>query len=247
MSEDAGTGGVGIAGYTLVVGPTGEDRDWIENTLLQGGFEVAVASEGDVLVVPDLVPPKLVVVDDSGHSSDARLATMKRLSHHPGLIGVPIVMVAYDADIDSFSNAITKGAAAYLVKPVGSDELVAVTQRLTGWTGHTDRTEKRRRLRRPLIMKVDVDVRSRKQRMSAQIVDVSGTGCRIEVPEQVPAGEMIRVILHGHEASTHVALGAEVRWYRRTPEGVHLIGAKFTGTTALLAGKLLGFVSSGMT
>ena len=30
-------------------------------------------------------------------------------------------------------------------------------------------------------------------------------------------------------------------------EGVYAIGCRFTGTTALLAGKLLGFVASGLT
>ena len=56
---------------------------WLVGTLLIAAaalFAVGVATEGDVLVVPDLVPPKLVIVDDSGHSGDARLATMKRLN-----------------------------------------------------------------------------------------------------------------------------------------------------------------------
>jgi hypothetical protein len=57
----------------------------------------------------------------------------------------------------------------------------------------------------------------------------------------------VRIILHGHEDSTHVALGAEVRWHRVAPSGVHVVGVRFTGTTALLAGKLLGFASTGMT
>jgi hypothetical protein len=80
-----------------------------------------------------------------------------------------------------------------------------------------------------------------------QIVDVSGSGCRIELPEPVGVGDAVRIILQGHEGSTHVALGAEVRWHRQAPDGTHVAGLRFTGTTALLAGKILGFVSSGMT
>jgi hypothetical protein len=80
-----------------------------------------------------------------------------------------------------------------------------------------------------------------------QIVDVSGSGCRVELTEELKPGDLVRVILQGHEGSTHVALGAETRWHRVAPDGTHVAGLRFTGTTAMLAGKILGFVSSGMT
>jgi two-component system chemotaxis response regulator CheY len=210
------------------------------------GLEVASATEADVLVARDLVPPLLLVMDDSQAKAE-RMATLRHLRSHPQLQGVPVLVLSPDADIDSYSSAITKGAAAYLVKPAKPDELVAVAHKLTGWVGMNDRTEKRRRFRRPLIMRVDIDVRSRKVKIPGELIDVSGGGCRVEVSEEILAGEAIRVILHGYDASTYVALGAEVRWHRLTAEGKHEVGARFTGTTALLAGKLLGFVSSGLT
>jgi CheY-like chemotaxis protein len=234
------------SGYVLVIGRAGADRTAIEQALMSAGLEVASATEGDVLVANDLMPPTLVVFDDNS-SKDERLSSLRRLQAHPALQGIPILVMSFDGDIDSYSGAITKGAAAYLVKPVAGEELIDVARRLSGWVGMTDRTEKRRRLRRPLIMRVDVDVRSRKVKVSGHLMDVSGGGCRIEVSEAIEPGESIRVILHGYDASTYVALGAEVRWHRETSPGVHVIGARFTGTTALLAGKLLGFVSGGLT
>jgi hypothetical protein len=69
----------------------------------------------------------------------------------------------------------------------------------------------------------------------------------VEVDETLAPGEHVRVILHSHEDTTHVALGAEVRWNRVSEAGVREAGLKFTGTTALLAGKLLGFASTGLT
>lgn len=234
------------AGYTLVVGPEQGDRAWIEKTLEAAGQEVAVATADEVRLAADLVPPHLVILDDSGGRED-RQAHQSFLLHHPNLRGVPLLIVAYDADIDSYSGAISKGAAAYLVKPVAPEELVLAAQRLSGWMGASDRTEKRRRLRRPLLMKVDVDIRSRKVRVPGQMLDASGTGCRVEVAEEIARGELVRVILHAHEDSTHVALGAEVRWHRVSEDGAHLLGLKFTGTTALLAGKILGFASTGST
>jgi DNA-binding response OmpR family regulator len=243
LNQDQNTG---RGGYILIVGRAGPDRAATEHALLASGLEAAAASEADVLVANDLMPPTLVIVDDAS-SKDERVATLRRLQAHPALQGVPILVLAYDSDIDSYSTAITKGAAAYLVKPTATEQLVDVAQKLSGWAATNHNTEKRRRVRRPLIMRVDVDVRSRKVKVSGHLMDVSGGGCRLEVSEEVAPGESIRVILHGYDASTYVALGAEVRWHKEVSPGVHLIGARFTGTTALLAGKLLGFVSSGMT
>ncbi len=234
------------SGYVLIVGPLGEDRDWVYATLRWAALEAAAATEEEFFSHDDWVPPELVILDDVA-GGEARKETQRRLHRHPSLQGTPIVVLSYDADIDSFTGAITKGAAAYLVKPLRPEGLAAAVRKLVGWRGHADMTERRRRLRRPLLLNVDVDIRPRKRRVSGQLVDASGTGCRVELSEELLPGELVRVILHGHEESTHVALGAEVRWHRVTPAGVHEAGLKFTGTTALLAGKLLGFASTGMT
>ncbi|HEY5908796.1 MAG TPA: PilZ domain-containing protein [Vicinamibacteria bacterium] len=232
--------------YTLVLGPDGADRAFVEGVLIQSGIEVAASIERDL--TPDVVPPALVLLDDSGGKAE-RMEAFRRLRHHPALVGVPVVVLAYDADIDSYTAAITKGAAAYLVKPVNADELVAAVRKISGWMHETDRTEKRRRLRRPLLMKVDVEIRSRHVKVPGQIIDVSGGGCRVELHEALELGEHVRVVLHGHESTTHVTLGGEVRWRRPSADdpALQVCGLKFTGTTALLAGKILGFVSTGTT
>lgn len=232
--------------YALVVGLDNQDRAWIESTLLRGGLDVAAASEADVLATGDLLPPRLVVVDDSA-GREARLASLRHLQGHPALKGVPVIVLAYEGDVESFTEAITKGVAAYVVKPASSDELVATALRLSGWAGVTDRTERRRRIRRPLIMKVEAVHKTSKAHAMGQFVDVSGSGCRLEVPIPLQQGDLLRVILHSQDASTHVALGVEVRWARPGANGVTVAGCRFTGTTALLAGKMLGFVSSGLT
>lgn len=232
--------------YSLIVGPDSRDRAWVETTLLQGGIEVAAATEADVLATHDLLPPRLIVVDDAA-SREARMAMLRRLQGHPALKGVPVIVLAYEGDVDSFTDAITKGVSAYLVKPVSGDELLGLAQRLAGWADVTDRTERRRRIRRPLIMKIEVDLRVRKLKIMGQITDASGAGCRIELSEPVAAGDALRVILHSQDASTHVALGVEVRWAKPLEGGGYTGGCRFTGTTALLAGKMLGFVSSGVT
>jgi CheY-like chemotaxis protein len=225
--------------YTLVVGPDGPDRAWLEGILMRGGLEVAACTETELLSMPDVVPPFVVFLDDAS-DLEARMATFANVRAHPPLAGVPVVVLAYDADIDSFSDAITRGAAAYLVKPVAAEEVVAVAHKISGWLSSGDRTEKRRRLRRPLLLRVDVEMRARQRTVPGQIVDVSGSGCRIELDAPLEKGEPVRLTLYGVEDSTELTLGAEVRWHRVAPDGTHVAGVKFTGTAAVLAGRILG-------
>jgi len=225
--------------YTLVVGADSPDRAWLEGILLRGGLEVAACTEDELLGMPDVVPPQIVFLDDAS-TREERMATFTRVRTHPPLAGVPVVVLSYDADIDSFSTAITRGAAAYLVKPVAAEEVVAVAHKISGWLSSADRTEKRRRLRRPLLLRVDVAVRARGLDVPGQIVDFSGSGCRIELDSALDKGETVRLTLHGVEGSTELSLGAEVRWVRRAPDGAQVAGVKFTGTAAVLASRVLG-------
>lgn len=229
--------------YTLVVGPDSPDRAWLESVLMRGGLEVAACTEAELLAMPDVVPPQVVVLDDSS-AREERMATFANLKASPALAGVPVVILALDADMDSFSAAITRGAAAYLVKPAAAEEVVAVAHKVSGWLRSGDRTEKRRRLRRPLLMRVDVEVIGREGVVRGQIVDVSGTGCRVELQGPVEKGDGVRLTLYGVEGSTDLSLGAEVRWQRRAPDGTQVAGVKFTGTAAVLAGRLLGTLTA---
>jgi CheY-like chemotaxis protein len=228
--------------YTLVVGPDSPDRAWLESVLMRGGLEVAACTEAELLAMPDIVPPQIVILDDSA-SREERMASFANLRSHPPLAGVPVVVVAYDADIDSFSTAITRGAAAYLVKPLAAEEIVAVAHKISGWLRSSDRTEKRRRLRRPLLLRVDVEIAGREGVFPGQIVDVSGSGCRIELKQPVDKGDTVRLTLYGVEGSIDLSLHAEVRWQRRAADGSQVAGVKFKGTAAVLAGRLLGTLS----
>ncbi len=232
--------------YTLVVGPDSRDRAWIEGTLMRGGLEVAASTEAELLAEPDIIPPHLLVLDDASPYPQL-VETFRRLRSHPAFGGVPFIILSYDAGIETFSDAISKGAAAYLLKPVSPEQLVSVAHKISGWLSSSDRTEKRRRRRRPLVLKVEIDIRARRIRVPGQTLDVSSSGCRVELREPLTVGDTVRVILHGPSETTHLALGAEVRQHRVLEDGTHVAGLKFTGTTALLAAKLLGFVHSGAT
>jgi CheY-like chemotaxis protein len=228
--------------YTLVVGPDSPDRAWLESVLMRGGLEVAACSEVELLAMPDVVAPQLAILDDSG-SREERMASFANLLAHSPLSGVPVVVLSYDADIESFSTAITRGAAAYLVKPVAAEEIVAVAHKISGWLRSNDRTEKRRRQRRPLILRIDVEVMGQEGSFPGQIIDVSGSGCRIELKHPLEKGRTVRLTLSGVEGSTDLTLAAEVCWQRLAHDGTQVAGVKFTGTAAVLASRLLGTLS----
>jgi hypothetical protein len=167
------------------------------------------------------------------------MASFDRIRAQPVLAGVPFVILAPDADIDSFSAAIEHGASAYLVKPAAAEDVVRIAHKISGWLSSHDRTERRRRLRHPLVMRIDAAVAGRPP-VPGQIVDVSSGGCRVELPARAERGDAVRLTLHGVTGSTDLTLNAEVRWRRTGPEGVELAGLRFTGTAAVFAGKLLG-------
>ena len=65
----------------------------------------------------------------------------------------------------------------------------------------------------------------------------------MEVAEEVSAGEAVRVTLHAHDDSTHISLGAEVRWHVASGDA-HELGLRFTGSTAEVARQMFGFAAS---
>jgi hypothetical protein len=93
------------------------------------------------------------------------------------------------------------------------------------------------------MLRVDVEIGGRDGSFPGQIVDVSGSGCRIELKEPLEEGDTVKLTLYGVEGSIDLSLSAEVRWGRRTPDGTQIAGAKFTGTAAVLGSRLLGTVS----
>jgi CheY-like chemotaxis protein len=231
--------------YVLVVGADSDDRAWLEGVLMRADLTVAAASPGELLAAPHILPPQILVFDDAG-PRQARREVIQKATALGALVGVPFIVLAYDRDIDSFSEAITGGAAAYLVKPAQASDVVDLARRLIGWATAPDRSEKRRRLRRPLLLRVDIDLRQEKRTIQGRLVDVSANGCQVETDEPLGEGDTVRVVLRGLEDTTHLALGAVVRWTQ--PEESHFsAGLRFTGTTALLAGKLLGFAAQGLT
>jgi CheY-like chemotaxis protein len=232
-------------GDVLVVGPDGPIRIWTETTLLQGGYVVTCVDSIKTLNVGELNPPRLIVVVSSQATRGSQASGIV-IPAHPAL-SAPCIVVSDDDSVESFGSAIAKGAAAYLTQPISVSALLEAARRLTALSGPTPGDEKRRRTRRPVLIAIEVDSRATGRRLGGWMIDISGTGCRIELSEPIPVGASVRIVLHSGACTTDVALSAEVRWNQRADPRRHLLGIRFTGTSVLLAAKMLGAVPSGQT
>jgi CheY-like chemotaxis protein len=222
----------------LVVGRPASDRPAITAALRAFGMEVLELGEADALVQPGPRKPRLLVLDDASATRETRQATQVRLCSHPLLKHVPLLVVANDAAIDGFGGAFSRGAAAFLQKPLDTSELTAIASRLAAWPAATViRTNQAPR--RPLILAVDIEMADAAVRRG-WIVEASATGCRLEMLEPVTIGTRLGIVPRWGDASTEIRLGGTVLWSRPTAGNRHLLGVRWRAMGAALAAKMLG-------
>jgi hypothetical protein len=207
----------------MLAGDPREDREIIRQALRDAGLTV------------DETPSRpgrdvaLVVLDEP----EALPAGVRR--------GPPVVVLSRHRDIDSFSGALTGGAAAYLVKPLDPEELTEVAARLARWRSAVGPDGRRRARRRPLLIAVDLEADARGFKARGRLLDVSASGCRVEVPGPgMKAAETVRLIPRAVSDTTGIALGAQVRWRRAAPGDQQVAALRFNGTSALLAARIFG-------
>lgn len=203
--------------HARVRGPAGELRDAVVGALRAAGID-----SSDDHARPDLT----VLIEDAAA---------------PPWPPPPVIVVSTRTDIDSFTNAITSGAAAYFTAPIDRAELTAAAERLARWQPAPLAGNTRRSARRPLLL--DVDVAAGAKRMRGRLVDVSASGCRVELQGTLRRGEEVTLTPHALGESTGIALGAVVTWTRRgaPPSPATCVAAmRFVPTTALLAGRIFG-------
>jgi hypothetical protein len=203
--------------FAVVAGRAGAERRRVEAALRTAGVEPV-----DTHPSPSLA----VLLEDAAH---------------PPWPGVPTIVISSKIDIDSFTNAITSGVAAYLTRPLDADALIAAARRLARWKAPAPGTSTRRRSRRPLLLDVDLEIAGRHLR--GHLVDVSAGGCRVETAGRVSRGAAVRLTPRALGTSTGIALGATVTRTRRDDAArppVCEVALRFNGTSALLAARIFG-------
>jgi two-component system response regulator DevR len=103
----------------------------------QEGFVVVgeVGSGSDAVQAADRLRPDVVVLDirmPNGSGTDA----CREITHR--LPGTPVVMLTSYADADALFDAIDAGASGYVLKRIGSDELVAAVRAVAAGESRLD-------------------------------------------------------------------------------------------------------------
>jgi len=203
--------------FAVVAGRPGVERRRVEEALRRAGLEPVGAHPS---------PSLAVLLEDAAH---------------PPWPDVPTIVVSSKTDIDSFTNAITSGVAAYLTTPLDADDLVAAARRLARWKAPVPGTSTRTRSRRPLLLDVDLEIEGR--RLRGHLVDVSAGGCRVETAGPVSRGAALRLTPRALGTSTGIALGGTVTRTRRDDTvrpPMCEVAVRFNGTSALLAARIFG-------
>ncbi len=117
----------------LIVDDSPTELHVMQKCLERHGFDIVTAADGEEglrLAVerrPDLVLMDVVMPGMNGFQAT------RELSRNPVTTSIPVVMITTKGERTDRIWGMRQGAVAYLVKPVGEDELVeGVRQALTG-------------------------------------------------------------------------------------------------------------------
>lgn len=224
----------------LVVGGSPEDGRWLEDALRPSGLSVTVCPLGDALASPTgerpRTHPDVVVLHERRRREDL-LASLEQVRADPALGRAPLVVVDHEKDIERFTAALARGAAACVCPPLDPAHLRATVARLARWRDRGGPTERRRRRRRPLLLRLDVHLPAGRA-LGALLRDVSATGCRIETSKRVAPGTEVAITPYGYDASLEFRIGARIRRHVELEPGVHILACRFEGTGAVMAPRL---------
>src|SRR4051794_34197885 len=94
----------------------GDDHDGcVTNASREAGLALVETTADALLARRTITTPRALVLRTPAPRIERELLQL-RLQSHPALFGSPLVVISSEDDIDSFSGAITKGAAAFLVE-----------------------------------------------------------------------------------------------------------------------------------
>ncbi len=111
----------------VVIGDEGPERVTLEEQLLAHGLAEAAVTADEAMAIPDLTPPRLIVLNDTLGGS-ALFGLLRQFQEHRSLVGVPMVVLGREGAAAEFTAAIASGAAAYLT--LKGEQLPAVRQTL---------------------------------------------------------------------------------------------------------------------
>jgi excisionase family DNA binding protein len=125
----AGTAGAGSsAARVLVVDDDAALRDFIRTNLEADGYAVREAASADEgLAALDEEPPDLILLDVQMPRMDG-WEMLRRMQERHGVEAIPVIM--YSGKLDQAGEAESRGAQAFIGKPLDPGRLLAATKQL---------------------------------------------------------------------------------------------------------------------
>lgn len=112
-------------GLILVVDDTTANLEVLGETLIEAGYQVATAIDGDrALKRVQTHPPDLILLDVQMPGING-FETCQALKSNPATASIPVIFMTALADTDSIVKGFTLGAVDYITKPFQEEELLA--------------------------------------------------------------------------------------------------------------------------
>ena len=112
----------------LIVDDSPTEQHVFCKALEQHGFDTVVASDGEeAIATAEQVQPEVIVMDVVMPGMNGFQAT-RRLSRNQVTANIPVVIVSSKSQETDRIWGLRQGAAAYLVKPVATDQLVGAVK-----------------------------------------------------------------------------------------------------------------------
>ena len=120
-----------MAKVILTVDDSASVRQMVKFTLSDAGYVVIEAVDGTDALAKLAGPVNLVITDLNMPNLDG-IGLIRRIRANPACHGLPIVMLTTESQQARKQEGKAAGATGWIVKPFGSQQLLAVVKRVVG-------------------------------------------------------------------------------------------------------------------
>jgi CheY-like chemotaxis protein len=224
----------------LVVDHEDDVRLLVRRQLEKVGYTVETAANGeDALKALEAFRPDLLVLDLHMPVLDG-WGVIERLKPK----GAPPIVLVASPNTNAKDGPFRECVAAYLTKPLHSDELVGACRRILNTRQvAAELADRRQEDRRRLIVKVVLLSKGGAPVQVGHLVDLSRHGLQMEMPVALDEGDPVRILLHMPGPNAQLELEGFVRW-QNPVEGGFAYGIDLSKVTATAARLLHAALSS---
>jgi two-component system chemotaxis response regulator CheY len=120
-----------MAKVILTVDDSASVRQMVKFTLSEAGYSVIEAVDGADALAKLTAPVNLVITDLNMPNLDG-IGLIRRIRANPACKGLPIIMLTTESQAARKLEGKAAGATGWIVKPFGTDQLLAVVKRVLG-------------------------------------------------------------------------------------------------------------------